>query len=79
LAIRSKFAGLGDDRQFPFPFTQEQLAELLGISPMHVNRVAKDLRTSGMIDWARRRIAILDWGRLRHFAEFDEQYLLLAT
>jgi CRP-like cAMP-binding protein len=77
LAIRSRIAGIGDEGSFPFPFTQDQLAELLGISPMHVNRVAKELRASGLVTWAERRIALPDWQRLRRFADFDEAYLLL--
>ncbi len=77
LAIRSRIAGIGDEAGFPFPFTQDQLAELLGISPMHVNRVSKELRSSGMVQWAGRRVEIADWDRLRRYADFDDLYLLL--
>lgn len=79
LAIRCELAGLGSRASFPFPFTQEQLSELLGVSPMHVNRIGKDLRAAGLIEWSNRKVGVPDWSSLVRFAEFDDQYLLLPS
>ena len=62
---------------FDLPLTQTQLADVLGLSLVHVNRVTQELRQQGLIQWRSRRLTILDWERLRALAEFDPSYLNL--
>ena len=50
--------GLGDDRRFPLPLTQEILADGLGLSIVHVNRTLQHLRRDGLIE-LRSSVAIL--------------------
>ena len=63
---------------FDLPVTQVDLADSLGISAVHVNRVLQELREQGLIRWAGQRIDILDWDQLAHVAEFDDRYLHLT-
>jgi len=49
-----------DAQTFQLPVTQEQLADHLGISPVHVNRVLKVFRDSGVIELKNRLLTILD-------------------
>lgn len=49
LRDRLEVVGLGDARQFPCPLTQEMLADAMGLSAVHVNRVLKELRESGAL------------------------------
>jgi CRP-like cAMP-binding protein len=42
--------GLGDDRKFPLPLTQEVLADALGLSIVHVNRTLQQLRREGLLE-----------------------------
>lgn len=47
---RLSLAKLTDDRSFPLPLTQETLADALGLSNVHVNRVLQQLRREGMLE-----------------------------
>lgn len=57
------------------PLTQEQLADLLGLTTVHVNRTIKALERQGAINRNGRRIRIGDLDKLRTIAEFNDLYL----
>ena len=50
LGDRLAAAGLGDGRRFPMPLTQESLADALGLSVVHVNRILQQLRRERLIE-----------------------------
>ena len=77
---RLRLAGLtGADMSFDFPATQVELADMLGLSTVHVNRTLQDIRSAGLISWQGQRIRILDLDRLKEFADFDPLYLNLQN
>ena len=49
LIDRHRRAGLSDGRRMAWPLTQETLADVLGLSVVHVNRILQQLRREGMI------------------------------
>jgi CRP/FNR family transcriptional regulator, anaerobic regulatory protein len=53
---------------FELPLTQVDLADALGITHVHLNRVIKDLKAAGLIDYARNRVTLKDLARLRTFS-----------
>jgi CRP-like cAMP-binding protein len=55
---RLALVGLGDDRHFPLPLTQELLGDALGLSIVHVNRTLQQLRRDKLIEW-RSGVAVL--------------------
>ncbi|MBB6427794.1 Crp/Fnr family transcriptional regulator [Sphingopyxis sp. JAI128] len=57
------------------PLTQEQLADVLGLTPVHVNRTLKALERSGGIARDGRGIRIADLKSLIATAEFSDLYL----
>lgn len=63
------------DGQFDLPLTQVDLADTLGLSSVHVNRVLQTLRRDGLISLRDRRLRILAPRRLRELAEFEAGYL----
>jgi CRP-like cAMP-binding protein len=77
LRVRLGIIGQADDDGYDFPLTQTQVADVLGLSLVHVNRVVQELRREELIAWSGRRIRILDWKRLVELAEFDPRYLHL--
>lgn len=77
VATRLRVVGLVEADSFDFPLTQTNLADMMGLSIVHVNRVVQELRSMGLIAWAQRRLTILDWPRLRALAEFNPDYLHL--
>jgi hypothetical protein len=75
LHVRMKNVGLVEDGTFHMPVTQEELADSLGISAVHVNRVLQRLRSDGLIELGGRTLKILDIGTLRETCGFDAGYL----
>jgi CRP-like cAMP-binding protein len=72
---RLRIVDMTQDHNFVFPFTQEEIADTLGLSTVHVNRTLKRLRQEGLITVARRRVIIHDVSHLRQIAEYDSEYL----
>ncbi|WP_428969912.1 Crp/Fnr family transcriptional regulator [Sphingomonas sp. Xoc002] len=66
-------------RQFQLPVNQEHLADALGLTPVHLNRVLQRLRASGVIDLSRKVLTIPDINELRKAAHFDCSYLHAPT
>ncbi len=64
---------------FQLPLTQAQLADVMGISLVHVNKTLQLLRREGAFTWENRTLTILDWDRLTEIADFDETYLSLRN
>ncbi|CCV15409.1 Crp/Fnr family transcriptional regulator [Mesorhizobium sp. STM 4661] len=60
---------------FHLPISQAELADVLGLSVVHMNRVIGALRKVGVISWGNHNVTILDWNRLTEIAEFDPTYL----
>lgn len=60
------------------PLTQVNLAETLGLTPVHVNRILQRLRQKGVIELRHKILTVLDPDGLREIAEFDERYLHLG-
>lgn len=75
---RLKVVGLADNDSFAFPITQATLADAVGISSVHINRVLQELRQRHLVSWHRGVLDIVDWGALAALAEFDEGYLHLV-
>lgn len=75
LSLRLDPAGLARDHRYELPMTQEQLADAVGLTSVHVNRVLKQLGDEGLISRDRRSIVIKDWQRMRDAGDFNERYL----
>jgi CRP-like cAMP-binding protein len=74
-SLRLEAAGLASNHQYELPMTQEQLADAVGLTSVHVNRVLKQLGEEGLIRRDRRSILIEDWKRMREAGDFNERYL----
>lgn len=74
-AARIKAAGLGNETQFDFPLTQEQIADATGLTAVHTNRTLQALRKGGLISLSQSRLEILDWDALCAVGDFTERYL----
>lgn len=79
LSLRVEQASLGSRTHFELLVTQSQLADMLGVTPVHTNRVMQMLRQSGIISTLGVMITIHDWGTLARMGEFDPGYLLLGN
>ncbi len=75
LRQRLKVVGRLNGNSFEMPLTQEQLSEALGITPVHANRVIRQLREDAIVDFQRGRVTILDERKFMELADFDNRYL----
>lgn len=73
--VRYDNIGMAHDLRIPFPFTHASLGDAQGLSVVHVNRVLKQLRQAELIAIESRTLTVLDWPRLRTFADFIPDYL----
>lgn len=74
---RLELAGLAHRDGYELPMTQEQLADALGLTPVHVNRVLRELDRDGLIVREKRVVRVPNWEALRKAAGFNELYLHL--
>jgi CRP-like cAMP-binding protein len=74
-ALRLHAAGLAEERRYELPMTQEQIADAVGLTPVHVNRVLKELGRMKLILRDKRAVEILDWDGLRSVGDFNSRYL----
>jgi CRP-like cAMP-binding protein len=72
---RLKAIGRARDDMFEFPITQTELADCVGLSSVHVNRVLQDLRKQGLIRVNRSEFQLLRPRALKEIAEFAPAYL----
>lgn len=77
IMVRLRMVGLAEANHCHFPLTQTHLAEMTGLTPIHVNRVIKALRAEGLIDLSRRTLTVPDLPELMRRAYFDPGYLHL--
>ena len=60
LSERLGLAGQVRNGTFEMPLTQEMLADMLGLTPVHVNRMVQEARRRGWLEWRARRVTITD-------------------
>jgi hypothetical protein len=79
LLIRHQANGLATQNNFPLPITQADMADALGLSNVHMNRVLQDLRKQQLVEFRRKSLSILNLPRLKAMAEFRADYLHAIT
>lgn len=75
LYLRARNIGLISGPDLALPLSQLLLADSLGMTPVHLNRVLKVLRASGAMVIARGTLQIKDPYKLIQIAGFDDNYL----
>ncbi|SIS91415.1 Crp/Fnr family transcriptional regulator [Paracoccus saliphilus] len=75
LGARLALVGMGGKEGYACPLTQYHLADALGLSAVHVNRVLRQLREDGLVTFRDGQVTIHDYDRLVTLAEFDPAYL----
>ncbi|KQW80782.1 Crp/Fnr family transcriptional regulator [Brevundimonas sp. Root1279] len=70
LRFRLALVDLAQDDEMPLPLTQEQLADALGLSAVHVNRTLQQLRREGLIELGQGRVRLLRRPLLETIADY---------
>ncbi|WP_428410317.1 Crp/Fnr family transcriptional regulator [Hyphococcus sp.] len=74
---RAVIAGEGAGHTFHMPVSQAMLADALGLSFVHINRVLRELEKTGVIERTKGRITLLQRDRLVEICDFQDDYLHL--
>jgi len=75
LATRLGASAGEDSFTFDLPLSQEQIADVLGLTPVHVNRTLQNMRANGSIATRGRSTTIPSLSALCRVGEFDPGYL----
>lgn len=75
LHVRMRNIGLASDGFCDMPLVQIILADAIGLTPVHVNRVLRTLRERRIMDLDTRKLSIVDIDELARIAGFDDNYL----
>ena len=77
LVTRLRDAGSADDTAYEVPLTRAELADALGLTPVHVGRMLQDLRGQGLVELDVGALTVRDWRGLKRAGGFDPGYLYL--
>ncbi len=73
LSERLRLVGLATEQEFDCPLNQYVLADALGLSAIHVNRVLRQLRERKLMTLKDRKVTIHNMSQLKLLAGFQEQ------
>lgn len=71
LFVRAEELGLANGNSIHFPFTQQHVADTLGMSLVHTNKTLKRLTASKTMRWRERTFELLDRDGLMTLAGFE--------
>jgi DNA-binding IclR family transcriptional regulator len=69
---------MSEDHAIRLPLTQADIADTLGLTAVHVNRVLQEFRREGLISLVQRRLSLHDIVRLQNLAGLTQDYLHLS-
>ncbi len=75
LELAARLVGLVSKQGYACPLSQYLLADALGLSAVHVNRVLRELREAGLVTFQKGEVQFDDFERLVTLADFDRGYL----
>ncbi len=80
LQVRLEVVGLAsastaESCRYDLQLNQEELSDILGMTPVHMNRMLRELRERGLLTFKGQIVEISDWEGLFALAEFDPFYL----
>ena len=75
--VRMMSAGLSDGHRFTLALTQRDLAEICGLTDVHINRVMRTLREEQLCVFRSSQVDIPDPRRLAKLGQFTGDYLYL--
>lgn len=75
LWTRLRLVGLADETSYNCPLSQYHLADALGLSAVHVNRILRQLREENLLTFRKGKVTFHNFAALVTAADFDKAYL----
>jgi CRP-like cAMP-binding protein len=79
LQLRLSPVGAAEPDGYEFPLTQAHIAELLGMTAVHVNRTLQALRADRLVELSDQRLVVPDWSKLAALADFNADLLSMRA
>jgi CRP-like cAMP-binding protein len=79
LVWRQRAVGMAEGHAIRLPFTQTDLADTLGLTSVHTNRVLQGFRRDELITLERQRLILRDIERLQAISGLTPDYLKLSS
>jgi CRP-like cAMP-binding protein len=79
LGARLSLNGIATRKGYQCPLTQQDLADALGLTPIHANRMLREARTLGLYEFRWGRVEFLDYAATVEFADFDTDFLAVPN
>src|SRR5438105_12433814 len=79
LVWRQRSIGIAEDHPIRLPFTPTDLADMLGLTSVHANRVLQGFRRDELITLAHRRLTLHDLKKLQAISGLTKDYLQLNS
>ena len=73
--MRLRFVDLSDGVRFPMPLSQREIADVCGITTVHMSRTMAALRQLDLVSFDGGKATILNYQGLADLGEFDGDYL----
>ncbi|MER9132195.1 Crp/Fnr family transcriptional regulator [Mesorhizobium sp. M0768] len=75
LEERLSMVGLSAHGRYECPLTQNELADILGMTTVHVNRTLMELRKADLVSFKSGHVEVINRKKLVETAGFDKEYL----
>jgi CRP-like cAMP-binding protein len=75
LSLRAEAREVAQGAGIVVPMTQNQIADAIGLTPIHVSRTLKDFKKAGVIRYVRRELVVADLAQLKQISTFEDSYL----
>jgi len=75
LEERLSKVGLSDHGRYECPLAQHELADILGMTTVHVNRTLSELRKADLVSFKAGHVEVINRKKLVETAGFDKEYL----
>ncbi|MBZ9677699.1 Crp/Fnr family transcriptional regulator [Mesorhizobium sp. ES1-1] len=75
LRTRLERVGSATHNGYSCPLTQYDLADALGLTPIHVNRMLRELRERKLLEFRQGHVRMLDREGVARFADFDDRHV----
>jgi CRP-like cAMP-binding protein len=79
LVWRQRAIGMAEDHAIRLPLTQTDLADTLGLTSVHVNRVLQGFRRDQLITLEQRRLTLLNVEKLQVMSGLTQNYLQFGS
>ena len=76
---RQRAIGMAEDHAIRLPFTQTDLADTLGLTSVHINRVLQGFRRDELITLEHRRLTLRNFEKLEAISGLTSRYLQLGS